>query len=119
MTILERQHLTVSVPLWQDPPGVLRVGKSRVLLELVLHAYQKGESPEGIVEMYPALEVADVFAVIAYYLAHQTEVDEYLRQCLDQAEAMRRKIEASQGPGPSKEELVARARAKGLWSSGG
>ncbi len=64
--------------------------------------------------MYPALELGDVFAVIAYYLAHRAEVDEYLRECDQQAEAVRRKIEASQPPGPTKEELLARARARGL-----
>jgi len=114
MTILEHKPLTLSVPLREEPPGVLRVGKSRVLLELVIHAYHQGESPEGIVEMYPALELADVFAVIAYYLAHREEVDEYLRVCDEQAEAIRRKIEASQRPGPSKEELLSRAMARGV-----
>ena len=114
MTILERQPLTLSVPLQEEPPGVLRVGKSRILLELVIHAHQQGEQPEAIVEMYPALELGDVFAVIAYYLAHRVEVDEYLRRCDEQAEALRRKIEASQPPGPTKEELLERARARGL-----
>lgn len=114
MTILEQQPLTLPVPLRQDPPGVLRVGTSRVLLELVIHAYQQGESPEGIVEMYPALEVGDVFAVIAYYLSHRDEVDAYLRHCDEEAAALRVKIESSQRPGPTKEELLARARAKGL-----
>ena len=114
MTILEQKPLILSVPLREDPPGVIRVGKSRVLLELVLHAYQEGESPEGIVEMYPALELGDVFAVIAYFLAHRSELDEYLRHCDEQAEAVRRKIEASQRPGPTKEELLSRARAKGV-----
>ena len=70
MTILEQRPLTLSVPLREEPPGVLRVGKSRVLLELVIHAYHQGESPEGIVDMYRGLELADVFAVIAYYLAY-------------------------------------------------
>ena len=55
-----------------------------------------------------------MFAVIAYYLAHPAEIDEYLRQCEEESEAMRRKIEGSQPVGPSKEELEARARAKGL-----
>lgn len=114
MTILEQKPLTLSVPLREEPPGVLRVGKSRVLLELVIHAYQQGESPEAIVEMYDTLDLADVFAVIAFYLAHRAEVDEYLRQCDEKAEALRRKIEASQRPGPTKEELLDRARAKGL-----
>src|SRR5271166_802461 len=114
MTILEQKPLALSVPLREEPPGVLRVGKSRVLLELVILAYQQGESPEAIIEMYDTLDLADVFAVIAYYLAHRDEVDEYLRQCDEKAEALRRKIEASQRPGPTKEELLARARAKGL-----
>lgn len=114
MTILAQQPLTLPVPLWQDPPGVLRVGRGRVLLELVIHAFQHGEAPEGIVEMYPALELGDVFAVIAYYLAHRAEVDEYLRDCDETAAAIRSEIEASQPSGPSKDELMARARATGL-----
>ena len=114
MTVLEQMPITLSIPLWEDPPGVLRVGKSRVLLELVIHAYQRGESPEGIVEMHSTLEIGDVFAVIAYYLANRAQVDEYLRECDEKAAAVRRKIEASQRPGPTKEELLARARAKGL-----
>src|SRR5437870_3138660 len=103
MTILERAPLTLSIPLREDPPGVLRVGKSRVLLELVIHAHQQGKSPQEIVEMYDSLDVGDVYAVIAYYLAHQAEVDEYLRQCDEEAEAIRRRIQATQRPGPSKE----------------
>ena len=41
--------------------------------------------------MYDTLDLADVFAVIAYYLAHRAEVDEYLGQCDEKAEALRRK----------------------------
>jgi uncharacterized protein (DUF433 family) len=114
MTILEQQPLTLSVPLREDPPGILRVGRSRVLLELVIHAHQQEKSPREIVQMYDTLDVGDVYAVIAYYLAHQAEVDEYLRHRDEEAEAIRRKIEATQRPGPSKQELLARARGKGL-----
>ena len=114
MTILEQKPLTISIPLREDPPGVLRVGKSRVLLELVIHAHQQGKSPQEIVAMYDALDLGDVYAVIAYYLGHRAEVDEYLRQCDQEAEAIRRKIEANQRSSPSKEELLARAEAKGL-----
>jgi uncharacterized protein (DUF433 family) len=114
MTILEQQPLTLPVPLREEPQGILRVGKSRVLLELVIHAYQQGESAAAVVEMYNTLELADVFAVIAYYLANRDDVDEYLRQCDEKAEALRRKIENSQRPGPTKEELLTRAKAKAL-----
>ena len=114
MTTVDFEPLNVTVPLWEDPPGVFRVGKSRVLLELVLRAFQRGESPEGIVRSYRSLQLGDVYAVISRYLANPTPFDEYLRQCDEQAEAVRRQIEASQRPGPTKEELLARAKAKGL-----
>ncbi|MGA7499104.1 MAG: hypothetical protein WBX00_20430 [Isosphaeraceae bacterium] len=55
-----------------------------------------------------------MYAVVSRYLANPAPFDEYLRQRDEQAEAVRRKIEASQRPGPTKEELLARARAKGL-----
>jgi uncharacterized protein (DUF433 family) len=114
MTILEQQPMTLAVPLREEPPGVLRVGKSRVLLELVIHAHQRGASPQEIVRMYNTLDLGDVYAVIAYYLTHPAEVEEYLRFCDEQAEATRRKIEATQRSSPGKEELLARARANGL-----
>jgi uncharacterized protein (DUF433 family) len=81
MTVLEQQPLTLSIPLYEDPPGVLRVGKSRVLLELVIHAFQRGETPEGIVQSFDTLSLPDVYAVVGYYLANPAAVDEYLRQC--------------------------------------
>ncbi len=48
----ELNALTLPVPLYEVPPGVLRVGKSRVLLALVIHAFQRGETPEGIAQSY-------------------------------------------------------------------
>jgi uncharacterized protein (DUF433 family) len=114
MTILEQKPHILSVPLWEEPAGVLRIGKSRILLELVIRAYQRGASPQEIVRMYDTLALSDVFAVIAYYLAYPAEIDEYLRKCDEEAETIRRKIEASQPPSPNKEELLARAQAKGL-----
>jgi hypothetical protein len=114
MTTVDFEPLSVAVPLWEDPPGVFRVGQSRVLLELVLRAFNRGESAEGIVRSYPALRLADVYAVIGRYLANPAPFDGYLRLCSEQAEAVRRQIEAAQGPGVSKEELMSRARAKGL-----
>jgi hypothetical protein len=114
MTTVDFEPLSVAVPLWEDPPGVFRVGKSRLLLELVLHAYQRGESPEGIVRSYRTLQLAEVYAVIGRYLANPIPFDDYLRQCDEQAAVVRCEIEASQRPGPTKEDLLSRARAKGL-----
>jgi hypothetical protein len=116
MTTVDFEPLTMPVPLWEDPPGVFRVGKSRVLLELVIRAFRRGESPEGIVRSFRTLHLPDVYAVISRYLANPAPFDDYLRQCDEQASAVRREVEAAQPPGISKEELLARARAKGLIS---
>jgi hypothetical protein len=114
MTTVDFEPLSVAVPLWEDPAGVFRVGNSRVLLELVLGAFRRGESPEGIVRSYRTLRLADVYAVVGRYLADPAPFDDYLRQCDEQADVVRRQIEAAQVPGVSKDELLSRARAKGL-----
>jgi hypothetical protein len=114
MTTVDFEQLSVSVPLRKDPPGVFRVGQSRVLLELVLRAHRRGESPENIVSSYPDLRLKDVYVVIGRYLAAPSPFDDYLRACEEQSQAVRRDIEGSQRPVVSKAELTAGARAKGL-----
>ncbi len=114
MTTIDFEPLTVAVPLCEDPPGVFRIGKSRVLLELVIRAFKRGETPEGIVRSFRSLELADVYAVVSRYLANPGPFEDYLHQCDEQADSVRSKIEASQPPGISKAELETRARAKGL-----
>jgi uncharacterized protein (DUF433 family) len=115
MSSVDFAPLTVMVPIHEGPPGVFRVGNSRVLLELVLDAFKRGESPEAIVRSYRSLRLAEVYAVISRYLATPAPFDEYLRCCDEDAEAVRRKLEAAGVTGGvSKEELLARARAKGM-----
>ena len=115
MTTVDFEPLSVAVPLREDPPGVFRVGRSRVLLELVLHAFKAGETPEAIVQSYDTLELADVYAVASRYLADPAPFEDYLKQSEEAAEETRRKIEAFQGPrGHLRQVVFARARAKGL-----
>jgi uncharacterized protein (DUF433 family) len=115
MSTVDFEPLSVSVPLREEPPGVFRVGDTRVLLELVLQAFKRGESPEGIVRAFRSLRLADVYAVISRYLANPAPFDEYLRRCDDEADSVRSKLEAAGMTCPiSKEELLDRARSKGL-----
>ncbi len=81
MTAVDFEPLTVTVPLREEPAGVFRVGNSRVLLELVLQAFRRGETPEGIVRSYRSLALADVYALISRYLANPAPFEEYLRRC--------------------------------------
>jgi uncharacterized protein (DUF433 family) len=85
----------VDVPLRADEHGKIRIGDTRVLLELVIHAFQQGETAEGIIDSYPTLKRADVYAVIAYYLTHRAEVDEYMRQADYAVGKIRSDVEAN------------------------
>src|SRR5688572_11494247 len=81
-------------PLRADPGGIIRIGRSRVSLDVVLEQYENGMSPEDLVRAYDTLELADVYAVIAYYLRHKDEVHAYLNVRRIEAEATRARIEA-------------------------
>jgi hypothetical protein len=96
MTMIDFEPLIVAVPLREDPPGVIRVGKSRVLLELVLRAFKAGATPEAIVQSYDTLNLADVYAVISRYLADSAPFEDYLRRCNLAAAETRQMIEEFQ-----------------------
>ena len=96
-------------PLTDDGTGGLRVGESRVLLEMVIGAFQDGATAETIVQQYPTATLADVYAVIAYYLRHTQEIEEYLAKREKQGEEIRKKIEAGQ---KDLTEIRARLRAR-------
>src|SRR5437764_11220279 len=84
-------------PLREDETGALRVGETRVLLELVVRAFQDGATPETIVQRYSTLALPDVYAAIAYYLRHQSEVEGYLVRREQKAEEVRQRIQNQQG----------------------
>jgi uncharacterized protein (DUF433 family) len=115
MTTVDFEPLLMAVPLREEPSGVFRVGKSRVLLELVIDSFKAGATPEAIVQSYDTLNLADVYAVVSRYLADPAPFEEYLKKCDEAAEDTRRRIEAIQGPQANlRKVLLARAKAKGL-----
>ncbi len=83
-------------PLREDSSGGLRVGDSRVLLELVIHAFEDGATPEAIAQSYPTATLADIYSVLAYFLRHQEEIGAYLAQREQKADEVRRRIESAQ-----------------------
>jgi uncharacterized protein (DUF433 family) len=97
------------LPLCADEHGVLRVGDSQVLLDTLIEEYGNGSTPEEIVSAYDTLEVADVYATIAYYLRHRKEVDAYLQARRAAAEQRWQQIEARQ---PDRADLRARLLAR-------
>lgn len=104
---LERQ----TIPLTEDQHRVMRVGQTRVTLETVIHAFEQGHTAEEIVSHYPALKLADVYAVIAYYLNHRTEAHAYLQQEAA-AKTVWTQIEAKTEYQSFRERLIARHQAR-------
>src|SRR2546428_13531978 len=81
-------------PLRVDEGGAVRVGNSRISLDLIVEQYENGMTPEDMVRAYDTLVLADVHAVIAYYLRHRDEVRTYLKRREVEAETLRAKIKA-------------------------
>lgn len=104
-------HLVIAaepIPLEMDADGVVRVGGTRVTLDTVVVAFQEGATAEEIVYQYPSLNLADVYAVIAYYLQRRPEVEAYLRQRQGQADEVQKQNEARFDPHGIRERLLAR-----------
>lgn len=97
-----------SVPLRTDADGVVRVRGSRVTLDTVVAAFKEGATAEEIAQQYPSIELADVYAVISYYLRRFQEVDAYLRERLRESEEVRRQNESRFDPQGVRDRLLAR-----------
>src|SRR5436190_16577978 len=105
---------TIGLPLPAEPPplrvdegGAVRVGKSRISLDLIVEQYENGLTPEDMVRAYDTLALADVYAVVSYYLRHRNGVAAYLTRRAEEARALQATIEAEH-PRVTRSELLAR-----------
>ncbi len=96
------------IPLALDRNGTMRVGGTRVTLDTVVAAFKRGATAEEIVYQYPTLDLADVYAVIGYYLRKMPEVEAYLDQQAAEASEIRRQNEARFDPSGVRDRLLAR-----------
>jgi uncharacterized protein (DUF433 family) len=83
-------------PFREDETGAVRVGNSRVLLEIAIRAFQDGASPESIVYRYSTLSLSDVYNTIGYYLRHQDAVEAYLERREKLAESVQQRLSSLQ-----------------------
>jgi uncharacterized protein (DUF433 family) len=97
------------LPLRAHEGDTLRIGETRVSLDTLVFEYENGATPEEIVSAYPTLQLADVYAVIAWYLRHQDGIKEYLSKRQAKAAELRRQIEGRQ---PGRAELRAKLLAR-------
>ena len=102
------------VPLTKHHDGVLRIGSTRVTLDTVIGAFLDGATAEEIVQQFPALSLADVYAVITYYLRRPRDVQKYLQLRKNQQIKVRKENESRFNPMGIRERLLARREDKKL-----
>jgi uncharacterized protein (DUF433 family) len=102
---------TITVPLRVEESGTVRVGNTRVTLDTLIYAYKGGDSPEQIAEGFDTVPLADIYAVINYYLRHREEVEAYLERRELEAAEIRAKWAALHPQDGLRERLLARRKA--------
>jgi uncharacterized protein (DUF433 family) len=100
-------------PLRLDETDTLRVGNTRVPIDTVVGAYESGATPEEIVLGFDTLQLADVYAVISYYLEHREEVQAYLDRRRQHGAEVRARFEGRFPTNGIRERLLARRKALG------
>lgn len=99
-------------PITRDKMGGARLGNTRVFLENLVYDYQQGMAAEQLAARYDTIPLADCYSVIGYYLRYRERVDAYMRRQDEVGEAVRRWVEARQGPQPTREQMLARLAAR-------
>lgn len=53
---------------------------TRISLDVIVTDFNRGDSPETIRRNFPSLTLEEIYGTLTFYLAHQTILDEYLRE---------------------------------------
>lgn len=86
------------VPLIKDDAGRLMVPGTRISLDVLVDAFKRGKTPEAIHEGYETVSLTDVYAILAYYLRHRGEVEDYLVEQERAGDEVQARIEAIYPP---------------------
>ena len=78
----------------------------------MVHHFELGAIAEQINESFPSLDLADICAVIAYYLANRECVAEYLGRQEAEADALQQQIESDPKQRKATSQLRERIRAR-------
>ena len=98
--------------LQMDETGTIRVAGTRIMLDILIGAYKRGDTPQEIAEGFPDLGLAVIYWVIAYYLDHQAELEAYLLEREKEAEKLRQHFESDPRNKELRAKLIARRDAR-------
>jgi len=106
---------TQTVPLTITEDGTIRIKGSRVSLDSIVYHFNLGATAEQIANKFPSLELADIYAAIAYYLNNRETVNGYLRQQEADGNAVQKQIESD--PAYQAASVEMRSRLIARWSA--
>jgi uncharacterized protein (DUF433 family) len=86
--------MTVDKTYVEQRDGGYWVAGTRVSLDSLVYAFRRGASPETIRRSFPVLTLEEVYGAIAFYLAHEPEVDAYLGESEREFETQTKEINA-------------------------
>ncbi|RPH80533.1 MAG: DUF433 domain-containing protein [Nitrospiraceae bacterium] len=75
------------------PEGSIRITGTRIAIESIIQSFRDGATSEEICQDFPALSLAQVYDVLAFYLTYQAEVESYLRQQIQDTAVIRQKLQ--------------------------
>jgi uncharacterized protein (DUF433 family) len=96
------------VPLVKDQAGRFMVPGTRISLDVLVADFKRGKSPESIHEAYETVPLADVYAILSFYLRHRTDVESYLRDQEQEGAKLQQRIESFYPPDGLRARLLAR-----------
>jgi uncharacterized protein (DUF433 family) len=89
--------------------GGYYVTGTRISLDSIVYAFNRGDSPERILEEFALLErLSTIYGAIAFYLDHKAEIDKYLAETQREFEASGMPMEKAN---PGLWEKIQRAKA--------
>ena len=96
------------VPLVKDQAGRFMVPGTRISLDVLVADFKRGKSPEAIHEAYGTVPLADVYAILSFYLRHRTDVESYLREQEQEGAKLQQRIESFYPPDGLRARFLAR-----------
>ena len=84
-----------------------------MIRDIIVAAFEQGTPVEGIAEQYPSVSLADVCAVVGFYLRHREHVAAYLEERRRTAVAVRQENERRFPPEGVRERLMERRSSSG------
>jgi len=85
----------MNYPHVEERNGNYYVQGSRVSLDSIVYNWREGLSAEEIRDNFPTLKLVEVYGAITYYLEHQTQIDQYLKEWEAKYEAQYTAAEAA------------------------